>query len=40
MWLNVSLGKVNLETTLESQWLSPRQPGLCGVAARSAGAYM
>ena len=40
MWLNVSLGKINLETTLEDQRLNPRQVGLCGVAAGSAGAYM
>jgi len=34
-WLNCNLGKVkvNLETTLEGQRLSPRQAGLCGVAA-------
>ena len=40
MWLNLNLGKINLQTTLEDQRLSPRQPGLCGVAAGSAGAYM
>ena len=41
-WLNCNFGKVkvNLETTLEGQRLSPRQAGLCGVPAGPAGAYM
>ena len=40
MWLNCNLRQFNFETTLAGQWLSPRQAGLCGVAAGSAGAYM
>ena len=41
-WLNCNFGKVkvNLETTLQGQRLSPRQAGLCRVAAGPAGAYM
>ena len=39
MWLNYNLGKVNLETTLAGQRVSPRQIGLCRVAAESAWAY-
>ena len=35
MWLNCNLGKVNLETMLAGQWLSPRHAGLCGVAVQS-----
>ena len=40
MWLSCNLGKVNLETTLVGQRLSPRQAGLCRVATWSAGADM
>ena len=40
MWLNCNLGKVNLETTLACQQLSPKQAGFCGMATGSAGAYM
>ena len=40
MWLNCNLGKVNLETTLVGQRLSPRHAGLCGVAVRSSRADM
>ena len=40
MWLNYNLGKVNLDTMLAGQLLSPRQAGSCGMAAGSAGAYM
>ena len=29
MWLSCNLGKVNLETMLVGQRLSPRQAGLC-----------
>ena len=39
MWLNYNLGKVNLETTLAGQRVSPRQIGLCRMAAESLGAY-
>ena len=39
MWQNFNLGKVNLETTLEGQQLSPRNAGLCRVVAVTAGAY-
>ena len=39
MWLNYNLRKVNLETTLAGQRVSPRQIGLCRVAAKSAWAY-
>ena len=35
-WLNCKLGKVNLETTLAGQRVSPRQIGLSRVAAESA----
>ena len=38
--INCNLGKVNLETTLACQRLSPRQAGFCGMATGSAGAYM
>ena len=40
MWLNCNLGKVNLETMLAGQWLSPRHAGLCGVALQSSRADM
>ena len=40
MWLNCNLGKVNLETMLAGQRLSPRQAGLCGVALQSSRADM
>ena len=40
MWLNYNSGKVNLETMLAGQRLSPRQAGLCGVTTGFAGAYM
>ena len=33
MWINYNLGKVNLKTTLAGQQVSPRQIGLCRVAA-------
>ena len=39
MWINYNLGKVNLETTSAGQRVSPRQIGLCRVAAESVGAY-
>ena len=36
---NYNLGKVNLKTTQAGQRVSPRQIGLCRVAAESVGAY-
>ena len=40
MWLNCNVVKVNLETMLAGQRLSPRHAGLCGVAVQSSRANM
>ena len=40
VWLNCTLGRVNLKTTLPGQQLSPRHAGLCGVAVQSSRADM
>ena len=40
MWLNCNVDKVNLETMLAGQRLSPRHAGLCGVAVQSSRADM